>query len=243
MFVQLDLSRSRRRRRWWLLPLVPAVLWLCLPRLAAALPAAAARADGSSGRGTLRGSMPCSRKILRCISVLQPTQTQLPRMRLCAVSLAAGAPSAASPRRGCWPGRRRPYAGLPGCRPRCRRVGRGRAVRGDRNQLGRSLLHSSLYRSSRAVRQLRWAGRAGKVGADRPARRLHADHRGDRDHPGRGLAGYAGRSPGPRCRRTDGLRPADRYCRPARCRIFCAHRLIFCRNSAIINVFEIHDMR
>ena len=45
MFVQLDLSRSRRRRRWWLLPLVPAVLWLCLPRLAAALPAAAARAD------------------------------------------------------------------------------------------------------------------------------------------------------------------------------------------------------
>ena len=61
---------------------------------------------GSSGRGTLRGSMPCSRKILRCISVLQPTQTQLPRMRLCAVSLAAGAPSAASPRRGCWPGRR-----------------------------------------------------------------------------------------------------------------------------------------
>ena len=45
MFVQLDLSRSRRRRRWWLLPLVPAVLWFCLPRLAAALPAAAARAD------------------------------------------------------------------------------------------------------------------------------------------------------------------------------------------------------
>ena len=45
MFVQLDLSRSRRRRHWWLLPLVPAVLWLCLPRLAAALPAAAARAD------------------------------------------------------------------------------------------------------------------------------------------------------------------------------------------------------
>ena len=45
MFVQLDLSRSRRRRRWWLLPLVPAVLWFCLPRLAAVLPAAAARAD------------------------------------------------------------------------------------------------------------------------------------------------------------------------------------------------------
>ena len=45
MFVQLDLSRSRRRRRWWLLPLVPAALWLCLPRLAAVLPAAAARAD------------------------------------------------------------------------------------------------------------------------------------------------------------------------------------------------------
>ena len=47
MFVQLDLSRSRRRRRWWLLPLVPAVLWLCLPRLAAALPAAAARVIGA----------------------------------------------------------------------------------------------------------------------------------------------------------------------------------------------------
>ncbi len=45
MFVQLDLSRSRRRRRGWLVPLALAVLVLALPRLAAAVPAAAAYVD------------------------------------------------------------------------------------------------------------------------------------------------------------------------------------------------------
>ena len=42
MFVQLDLSHSRRRRRWWLLPLVLAAVLLAGPWLAAVVPGTAA---------------------------------------------------------------------------------------------------------------------------------------------------------------------------------------------------------
>ena len=42
MFVQLDLSYSRRRRRWWLLPLVLAAVLLAGPWLAAVVPGTAA---------------------------------------------------------------------------------------------------------------------------------------------------------------------------------------------------------
>lgn len=243
MFVQLDLSHSRRRRRWWLLPLVPAVLWLCLPRLAAALPAAAARADRVIGaRYTAR------------LDALQQENFAL-HQRLAASADAVVENKAlrsllGSERAvGCVTPARVLARTPGGLTLACPDAAPGAAVLDAGGRYAGTVTssdgncYSSLYRSSRAVRQLCWAGRAGKVGADRPARRLHADRRGDRDHPGRGLAGYAGRSPGPRCRRTDGLRPADRYRRSARCRIFCAHRLIFCRNSAIINVFEIHDMR
>ena len=45
MFVQLDLSRSRRRRRWWLLPLVLAAVLLAGPWLAAVVPGTAASID------------------------------------------------------------------------------------------------------------------------------------------------------------------------------------------------------
>lgn len=220
---------------------------------ALALPAAAGRQPcpqrqpgltGSSGHGTLRGSMPCSRKILRCISVLQPAQTQLSRIRPCAVSLAASAPSA-----GVTPARvlARTPGGLtlacPDAAPGAAVLDAGGRYAGTVTSSDGNCCTVAFTAAAGLCGSCVGLGRAGKVGADRPARRLHADRRGDRDHPGRGLAGYAGRSPGPRCRRTDGLRPADRYRRSARCRIFCAHRLIFCRNSAIINVFEIHDMR
>ena len=42
MFVQLNLSYSRRRRRWWLLPLVLAAVLLAGPWLAAVVPGTAA---------------------------------------------------------------------------------------------------------------------------------------------------------------------------------------------------------
>ena len=45
MFVQLDLSHSRRRRRWWLLPLVLAAILLAGPWLAAVVPGTAASID------------------------------------------------------------------------------------------------------------------------------------------------------------------------------------------------------
>ena len=240
MFVQLDLSRSRRRRRWWLLPLVPAVLWLCLPRLAAALPAAAARADRVIGaRYTAR------------LDALQQENFAL-HQRLAASADAVAENEALRSLLGS--GRAvgcvtpaRVLARTPGgLTLACPDAAPGAAVLDAGGRYAGAVTSSDGDCCTVAFTAA--AGLCGScVGLATPGKwvltGLHADRRGDRDHPGRGLAGYAGRSPGPRCGRTDGLRPADRYCRPACCRIFCAHRLIFCRNSAIINVFEIHDMR
>ena len=183
----------------------------------AAAGGAPARRAGS-GRPRCRQALhdpagrPAAGKFSRCINSWRSLPTRWPRTPPCGSLSAAGGASPASPRRGSWPGAsavsrwpaRTPRRGMPSST-------RAGGTRGSLPARTATPALWKFFRRCRALQQLCRVGHAGAVGSDRPARRLHADGRGHRDHRGRGLAGHTGHRARPRRRRPDRAGPADRH--------------------------------